>query len=61
MALVWSPIQQYININRKYGLNENCSVGTQSISDLQLHIHTHIWYIGFPWHLNVHVPSYYVI
>jgi hypothetical protein len=61
MAIVWSPTKQYINNNKKYSLNENYSVGTQNISNLQFQIHIHIWYIGFPWHLNVHVPNYYVL
>jgi hypothetical protein len=61
MAMAWSPTKQYINNNKKYGLNENCSLSTQSISNQQLHIHTHIWYLGFPWHLNAHVCSCFVL
>jgi len=41
--MVWSPTKQCINNNKKYGLNENISLRTQNISNLQLHIHTHIW------------------
>jgi hypothetical protein len=36
--MVWSPTEQYINNNKKYGLNENCSVGSQSISYLSIPI-----------------------
>jgi hypothetical protein len=32
--MVWNPTKQYINNNRKYDLNENCNLGTQSSNNL---------------------------